>query len=154
MELIANYRYPIADTYSGKAEKCTFALLTTTSFADEWLCQMIAAQIQDQAMEQGGHMLTLRVWRDVEIYESEPGVFVAVARLTIEAISSASPLAWAIIIPALITLLEIAIIAWALVSVVNMIWNPSSPMTWAIAIGVIVFAGGYVLSKVRKWRAT
>lgn len=125
MELLIDHRYPEAETYSGHAEVCTATITIIYSFLGQWIVERMAQQFEEKVITQGGRMLTLRVWQEIEIPEAV-GEFPlpAYARVTLEATAAASVLAWMAIVEAVLAALPLIVLAFIAFQVKDIVWSP------------------------------
>ena len=124
MELLIDQRYPEANTYSGKAEKCEFGVTVMTSPLDGWMADRFALALVEKTAEHGGRMLTLKVWQEVTI-PPDVGEFGPIPYTTIrgEAIATASPLWWNAIILGALAVVGLLLIAFTTLKVTELFWG-------------------------------
>lgn len=107
-QLIQDYVYPFASTYAGKAETqpFTFSLLAEQVPFQDWFRDRIVNAFEQKVSEEGSHMLGLKIWED-----TTPALR---TDYRVEATCTASPVPWVPIIVAVLAILFIVAITFAL----------------------------------------
>jgi len=125
-ELIIAQRWPLADTYGGNAERCSFCAMWVAMGLDDQLQSMLASKIEQKVKESGGNMLSLKVWRGYQIPPAV-GEFPLPAYTVVmgEAEATASPLAWNAIIIGAFILLGILAVSIVTLNVMNYLASPA-----------------------------
>lgn len=113
---IKDYLYPLASTYKGDAEKCTFtfSLGPDEIPGTEWYRDQIINNFTSEVEKEGAQMLQLEVYED-----TSPAL---TTDYTVIATSTASPVPWLLIIGAIMLLLFLIPIVFVIVAIVKFVW--------------------------------
>ena len=114
---VKDYLYPLASTYNGDAEKCTFtfSLGPEQIPGTDWLADQIINNFTDEVAKQGAQMLQLEVYED-----ASPAL---TTNYTVIATSTASPVPWLLIIGAIMLLLFLLPIIFIITEIVKFVWG-------------------------------
>lgn len=125
--IIQDYRYPLASTYNGNAEECifTFSLWPEQIPGTDWVRDRIINAFESEVTKQGAGMLSLQVYEDASpVWHTDYRVI---------AVTTASPVAWVLIIGAVLLLLFLFAIAFIIVSIIKFVFGVIEPIISDIA---------------------
>ena len=116
-ELIQHTVYPWAYVYEGNAEKCTFQFKLTPEQVPgtEWVGRRIVDEFASELEKEGEKLLELKVYEDIT-----PTLW---TNYRVEVTASASPVPWTAIIYAVLAILFIVAITWAIKSISKAIFH-------------------------------
>jgi len=134
-ELIYEHRYPLAQTYVGKASEGTSTFnvfLPDQFFPSNWVVDKIISTFEEKVSEQGESMLALK------IYEDKTPTWQTNYRI-ISTCTDHSPFPWVIVIPLVLAIILVVVIRNLVVEIKDIDWGEiPTPIPWAI----LAVAGG------------
>jgi hypothetical protein len=110
-QLIQDYTYPYAATYSGYVEECTFtfSLGPEQIPGTDWFRDQIIDSFESEVIKEGARMISLKVWEDkTPVWHTDYTVIVT---------ATASPVPWLLIIGAVLLILFIIIIVFTIAQI-------------------------------------
>lgn len=117
-QMITNYIYPSAPAYAGNAERCEFEFNLTPEQipGTSWTQQRIVQEFEQKVRDEGAEMLELQVYED-----TSPTLY---TKYKVIATSTASPVPWNLIIVAVLGILFLIAIVFAVKSVTDLWYGP------------------------------
>jgi len=113
---VKDYLYPLASTYVGNAEKCTFtfSLGPEQIPGTDWLADQVINNFTSEVEKQNAKMLKLEVYEDASPTWK--------TNYTVVATSTASPVPWLLIIGAVMLLLFLIPIVFVIIDIIKFVW--------------------------------
>lgn len=110
-ELIQDYTYPYAATYSGYVEECTFtfSLGPEQIPGTDWFRDQVINSFESEVIKEGARMISLKVWED-----KTPTLH---TDYTVIVTATASPVPWLLVIGAVLLILFIVAIVFTIVQI-------------------------------------
>lgn len=122
LELIQDYLYPLASTYNGNVEECTFifSLGPEQIPGTDWFRDQIINGLEDEVTKEGARMIKLQVWEDTTpLWHTDYKVI---------ATATASPVHWLLIIGAVLVILFLVAITFTIIKIVKFVWGVIKPI--------------------------
>lgn len=137
LELIQDYLYPLAATYNGNVEECTFtfSLGPEQIPGTDWFRDQIINALEDEVVKEGARMISLQVWEDTTpLWHTDYRVI---------ATATASPVPWLLIIGAVLLILFLLVIVFTIIEIRKFYYGVIEPILPDIGpllvIGLLVF---------------
>ena len=125
-------RTPLADSYRGNAESCLFSFklspeqLGVNRFFYPQLAERFASQLRDS---ENAELLETTIWEDISpMFWTE---------YQVKVVSTASPIAWAIIIPIILGILFLVALTFVILETRKLIWGPGNGGISLVSIVII-----------------
>jgi hypothetical protein len=152
-KLAYEHTYPRGGTYRGKAEQCiakVTILLPQQLLADAWMAEKIASSFDGEGKNQGGDMLSIKIYQDATPLLTTDYYVLAVVAQAVPAAAVAFPFAWGIFLAIVIPLVLIAAILGlfiiSIMQVKTIDWSkPAAAIGMALGIAAVLGAGALLV---------
>ena len=128
-------RTPLADSYRGNAESCLFSFklfpeqLGVNRFFYPQLAELFASQLRDS---ENAELLETTIWED-----TSPMFW---TDYQVKVVSTASPIAWAIIIPIILGILFLVALTFVIHEIRKLIWGPRTGNGGISSVPIVIIA--------------